>query len=360
MTSKPFIARLGHVIGATLIFCFVALPHNTQNASASEVCPKHDFDQLFIGGYFKNYIWSNVSGARKITWSLQNSTIELKDISGQKPRAVSRKFSDLERSLIRLAFKNWDDASEKINFEEVLETAAPDIKIGLVTKNAADNFSSYQWNFGYTNSGGTNSAFNIISGWIMLSDDNQSLSNSIYFQNLVQNAVGHMMGLGEVSNNSKEVSVMKWPIELRQAQSPLSDFDISLIRQRYGESTCPSTYSWAIKEQRARKSAETILADAERQAADIVLSAKRESARITSEATLAAEKTRSEAKLEFTKILEEANYSKNSIISEATIILSAAKESTKTTTVKCSKGSVKFFITSIKPQCPSGFRTARG
>jgi len=360
MPSKTYIAHLRLAIGASLIFCFVAAPPNTQSASASEICPKHDFDQLFIGGYFKNYIWSNDSGARKITWSLQNSTIELKDISGQKPRAVSRKFSDLERSLIRLAFKNWDDASEKINFEEVLETAAPDIKIGLVTKNAADNFSSYQWNFGYTNSGGTNSAFNIISGWIMLSDDNQSLSNNIYFQNLVQNAVGHVIGLGEVSSNSKEVSVMKWPIELRQAQNPLSDFDISLIRQRYGESTCPSTYSWAIKEQKAKKSAEAILADAERQAADLVLSARRESTRITSEATLAAEKTRSEAKLESIKMLEEANSTKNLMISEANAILATAKESTKTTTLKCSKGSIKFSLTSIKPKCPVGFRTAKG
>ena len=245
--TSSAITRL--TVVTAIFFYFGAAAPMTKSAEANEICPKHDFDRLFIGEYFKQYTWRNDSGARKITWSLQNSTIELKDISGQKPRAVSRKFSDLERSLIRLAFKNWDDASEKINFEEVLETAAPDIKIGLVTKNAADNFSSYQWNFGYTNSGGTNSAFNIISGWIMLSDDNQLLFNNIYFQNLVQNAVGHMMGLGEVSSNSKEISVMKWPIELRQAQNPLSDFDVSLIRQRYGESTCPSTYSWAIKEQ---------------------------------------------------------------------------------------------------------------
>jgi len=322
---------------------------------AVEICPVYKFESVFEGEYYKDYLWVNNSGARKVSWSLQNSTIELKGIASSKPRLVSRKFTESERAIVRKAFKNWDDASEKLNFEEVSETAAPDIKVGLTSRTPADDFTTYLWNFGYTTGGGQNSPYNMIAGTIILADDNQSLSNEVYLLNLMQNALGRLIGLGNVSNSFNGESVMKWPISSSKPQSPLGDLDIGLLRQRYGESTCPESFPWIIKEQRARTAAEKTVADAERRASEILARANSDASRITSDANTEATRLRNDAKSEASRILQDANNQREAILGEANRILTSAQDSTKTTTLRCSKGATKFNVTAIAPKCPKGF-----
>lgn len=337
-----------------LLITTILLFNDTSRITASaEVCPKYVFTEVFDGNYYKDYLWQNQSGARKITWSLQNSTIELKDIKSSKSRLVSRRFSEVERTIIRLAFKNWDDASEKINFEEVMESASPDIKIGFVTRNAADEFTTYFWNFGYTNTGSTNSPYNMIAATIILADDNNLLASEAFLLNLVQNALGRVLGLGNVLNSFPGDSVLKWPVSTSTRNSPLSDLDIGLLRQRYGESTCPSSFSWAIKEQRAKTSTEAMISEAERKSAEIISIANGEAARIYSESRILASRIEKEARLQFEKILAEANQARDAAISESNRILEEAKA--KITKLLCIQGKIKFTITAIKPKCPKGF-----
>lgn len=67
------------------------------------------------------------------------------------------------------------------------------------------------------------------------------------FLQAVQLDIGHILGMAYINPSPEFESVMEWPFQASYGQVPLGEFDVSLIRAIYSESTCPSTFSVVIQ-----------------------------------------------------------------------------------------------------------------
>jgi len=304
---------------------------------------------------YQNYLWLNPTKSRKITWSLRNSTLELKDIRGVRQKVVSRAFTPVEAIEIRSAFDSWDISSETINFEEVSESNSPDVKIGFVVPTVTDSFTTYDWQFGYTNQSGV-TIYNRIAGYIALNQNDPNFANSNFLHNLTQRAIGEVLGLGDLSNQVNGESVMKWPVTSEKRFVPLSDLDIRLLRQLYGESSCTEDFPWSVKELKAKANTEKILADANKRSQEIISAANLDAKRILDSAQSQSGSILASAKSSADLVINQANSTAAKIITEANLLLEKAKTESIVTTITCTRGSTVKKVSGKTPKCPSGYK----
>lgn len=217
------------IITISVITIFLVGP--TKSVSAEE-CLSFDFQSLFTDDYFPNIgKWDNSSGNRIIPWSATNTTIS--DLP------VVKQFSEIEMEWIRIAFQSWDDALGTLKFTEVLNPVDADISVGYVNLPPLliqQNIDAY-FNVWVDQSKFRNRATVKIGvhkeSWFGIKNQ---------FVHALQHELGNVLGLGDIKPNAAITSVQEDLWQEPYGSVPLSDFDTGMIRQLYGESTCPSTF----------------------------------------------------------------------------------------------------------------------
>jgi len=272
-----------------------------QQLVSAEVCPVYNFQSVFFEEYYPGTKWDNRSGNRSITWSANASVIH--------DESVTRSFTLEELEWIRTAFQSWDDALDSVKFTETPQSAQAEIVIGYVALTSAANQpgATGYWNAWWNNNWRNRATIKLkVSNTSWFSVKNQ-------FIHAVQHELGNVLGLGDILPTNDFASTQEDSWQPPYGPIPLSDFDIGLIRQLYGESTCPSSFPNA-----AAKTAAELKAKQEAEAkAAAELKAKQEA-----EAKAAAEKA----------------------------------AASKKTTITCVKGKLTKKVTAVNPKCPAGYK----
>ena len=219
----------------------------SQQAQA-EVCPIYNFQSIFYDDYYPGTKWDNRSGIRNITWSASASVIY--------DESVTRSFTAEELEWIRSAFQSWDDALDSVKFIEIPQTAQAEIIIGYVALTSAANQpgATGYWNAWWNNNWRNRATIKLKvsnTGWF-------SVKNQ--FIHAVQHELGNVLGLGDILPTNDFASTQEDSWQPPYGPIPLSEYDTGMIRQLYGESTCPSTFpnaaAKAAAELKAKQEAE--------------------------------------------------------------------------------------------------------
>ena len=222
-----------------------------QVSAQSEECPNYNFQNLFFSEYFPGTKWDNSSGNLNITWSANNEFIQ--------NDKVIRPFSSDELVWIRDAFQSWDDALSTVTFSEVASSSQAAITIGYVdlVAPANDSGSYAYWNANWTNNLRYSATIKLKTNeawWFGVKSQ---------FIQAVQHEIGNVLGLGDVISGNDYSSTLLHPWQPPYGNIPLSNFDTGIVRQLYGESTCPSTFPSNIKaaaDLKAKQEADAIAA----------------------------------------------------------------------------------------------------
>ena len=201
------------------------------SSASAEECPTYDFSSIFFEDYYPNKKWTAVGQTKTITWSLNASVI--------KDEVVTRKFSLNEVEWVKTAIKSWDDVLNSISFQQT-DNEVADLLIGWVPLTSGTNTSNYE-TYAYWNSSWVGDIRN--KSTIRMKQTANILQTKEGFIHVLQHELGNVLGVGDIKPSSAFQSVLEDPIQVRSEQIPLSDYDIGLIRQMYGESTCPSSWS---------------------------------------------------------------------------------------------------------------------
>lgn len=287
----------------------------------AEECPKYDLQKVFFEEFYPDVKWDNSLPLRTLTWSTEVTSIE-----GKK---VSRIFTQQESDWLELSFASWDEALDTINFRRISDASKADIQVGYVEIQ----------NNGYwtVKEVGDFRAF----GTIQLSTSSPFLNTKNGFIETAQSEIGNLLGLGDILGTVDVDSVMKDPDTAPFGSLPLSDYDIDLMRQFYGEVTCHSAWSQALKDHKASALLEVERNKKAEEAATAAAAAAAQAKADAEAAATAQAAQAAQAKLE-AKLRAELAAEKNRAPSK--------------TTITCAKGKLVKKITGIKPVCPAGYR----
>jgi hypothetical protein len=345
-----------------------------QQAQA-EVCPVYNFQSLFFEEFYGTR-WDNRAGNIEITWSLNRTVI--------RDENIVRNFSGKEQVWVREAFTSWDDALSTVSFKEAANPDTAQISIGLVPLNqpGAAGFWNATWFGNWRNVATIKIKESIIASNELSIKSKTPFVDSDTFQRnwligIVQHELGNVLGLGDIKPDSGVVSIQNDPFNSNATFNPLRESDVAMMRQLYGESTCPSTFTPAYKaavvlkgkqEAEAKAAAELIAKQEAEAKAAAELKAKQEAeakaaaeliAKQEAEAKAAAElKAKQEAELKAAAELK----AKQDALAKAAAELKAkqdavAKAATnKKITITCIKGKTVKKVSAIKPKCPAGFK----
>lgn len=300
-----------------------SLPQMTA-ASAQEICRTFNLSQTFNFGYNSDFpTWTTPGVKRVITWVALDSG----DLNGKR---IQRSLGTQNLEWLKEAFQSWDDALDSVSFQEISTGSNADIKIGWTQVLQLDYETLFQVRTAQPVR--TNASIELKTGSAFL----------IFKENFihaVQSDIGHILGMGYLNPSIEFESVMEWPFQGPYGQVPLGEFDVSLIRAIYSESTCPSSFSPLIQSKinqiAAAKAAEEKAA-AEKVAA---IAAEEKAAAIRAE----------EAKVAAAK--EAAEKAAAAKVAAAKAKIEASKK------IICKKGSQsKTFVAS---KCPPGWTTAK-
>ena len=312
------------LLGCFLLQLFFQLNQPVISAQAEE-CPKYDLQRIFFEEFYPDVKWDNSSPPRTITWSTEVTSVE-----GNK---VSRKFTQQESDWLDLSFGSWDEALDTINFRRISDANNADIQVGYVAIQ----------NNGYWTVKEVGDFRG--SGTIQLSTSSPFLNTKNGFIETAQSEIGNLLGLGDILGTVDVDSVMKDPDTAPFGSLPLSDYDIDLMRQFYGEITCHSAWSQALKDHKASALLEAEMNKKAEEAANVAAAAAAQ-AKADAEATA---KAAAEAKA--------AETAQAALEAKLRAELAAQKKPTPSkTTITCTKGKLIKKVTAIRPVCPAGYQ----
>lgn len=318
--------RKATVKALTIAFAFTLLTVPMATESSADTCPINDLSPLFFEEYFPGIKWDNSSGNREITWTTNVTKVNFKDIE--------REFTAEEEGWLELSFTSWDLALDTVSFKRVSDPATAEIKVGYVSIN-----NSGYWTVDLDNN------FRV-TGTIEISSVPDFIKTKEGFIEAAQSEIGNILGLGDIPGTSTLDSVMKDPDSAPFGVIPLSDIDIDLMRQYYGESTCHDSWSPALKAAKAEalalatKAAAEAKAIADNEAADAAAKALADKA--------AADKAAADAAAKALADKVAADAAAKTLAEKAAV--------TKKKTITCIKGKVIKKVTAIKPVCPKGYK----
>ena len=383
------------VLLALVCFNFIVPLQQAQ----AEVCPTYNFQSIFFEDYYPGTKWDNRSGNRTITWSPNALVIN--------DESVARSFTLEELEWIRSAFQSWDDALDTVKFLETSQGAQAEIIIGYVALTSAANQpgATGYWNAWWNNNWRNRATIKLKVG------STSWFSVKSQFIHAVQHELGNVLGLGDIKPTSDIASTQEDSWQPPYGPVPLSDYDIGMIRQLYGESTCPSTFPNAAEkaaaELKAKQEAEAAAAKAaaeQKAKQEVEAAAAKAAAEIKAKqeaeakaiADAAAQKVIQDdfnavtssyqklllriydLKIKFPRVssllgieekmlrlpiilgsdLSTAKYNIQSV--NASLDTSEKVwEKTQKTTITCVKGKTTKKVTAIKPKCPSGYKVKK-
>ena len=298
------------------------------NALAEE-CPKRDFQSLFFEEYYGDIKWNNKPSPKEITWSTEVTAVE--------GEPIERQLTTSESEWLQASFDSWDIALDTINFKRVTDARSANLVVGLLPINN---------NGFWTVEQGGNFR---ISGSIKLSTISPFLSTRNGFIEAAQSEIGNILGLGDIPENVDVDSVMKDPDTSPYGVIPLSDLDIELIRQLYGESTCKSDWPQPLRDSKA----------AAQSAIDAVVAAQKAeiAAALAKAAAEAQAKLDSESREAISKVALEAEIARKAQEKLARAEIAAFQASLKAKkSITCVKGKISKKVTAVNPVCPKGYK----
>ena len=281
-----------------------SLVGNSVSASAEE-CPKVD---LATYGLKVLNIWKPENKVRVITWASNAKIIG--------PDEVSQPFTATEEAWLVEAINSWGSVLDSIAFVKVDGSQSPMLSIGY-TKLTGGTYPT-------ATTGGTFGLWaakpEINKAIIRLLDSAHQYPGFDLFatrENFIkalQNEIGNVLGVSDYPlkemGPGPNVTIFDNSKSRKYGQVELNDLDASIIRQAYGESTCPSSYTASAR-------AANLVADAASGAAFL----NPPSAAPTPAAT-------------------------------TTAIASAPKK----TSITCVKGKTSKKVTDVSPKCPAGYK----
>lgn len=305
------------VLVTTLLFLaqFVFL---TTTAKAED-CPKYDLPSLFAEEFYPDIKWDNSSGLKVIKWSPFPTAI--------KGVPIARPFTAQELVYLQTSWDAWDVALSTFTFVRVDDPAQADVIVGYtpINENGFWTVESERNDKG---------VLSRVSGTIRISSTTPIVLTKEGFIEVAQSEIGNLLGLGDIQKTIETDSIMLDPDLPPFGESALNDFDISLIRQLYGESTCKSAWPAELVAAKAKLAEEKAAAlKAAQEKADAEAKAKAEA-----EAAAAA-KAKAEADAKARAELG-----------------SKSGSSAKKITITCVKGKTVKKVTAVKPKCPAGFK----
>ena len=317
--------NLAKVITAILVLSnlFVMSP-----IASAEECPKKELSSLFFEEYYGDIKWDNRVSPKEITWSTEVSAIE--------GEPIARPLTPTESAWLQESFDSWDIALETINFKRIPEAQGANVIVGMVSINN-NGFWTVEQRGNYR-----------ISGSIKLSTISPFLSTRNGFIEAAQSEIGNLLGLGDIPESADVDSVMKDPDTAPYGTIPLSDFDIELIRQMYGESTCKSDWPQPLRDSKAAAQAAidaAVAADKAAAAAALAKAAAEAQAKLDAESREAMSRVAVEAEL--------ARKAQEKIDRAEMAAFKASLKAKKSIT--CVKGKLVKKVTAIKPVCPKGY-----
>jgi hypothetical protein len=313
--------------GITAVLLLSNLLLLTPNAVAEE-CPKRDFSSLFFEEYFGDIKWDNKTATKEITWSSEVTSIE--------GEPIARQFTPAESEWLQASFDSWDMALETINFKRVIEAQGANVIVGMVPINN-NGFWTVEQRGNYRTSGS-----------IKLSTISPFLSTRNGFIEAAQSEIGNLLGLGDILESADIDSVMKDPDTAPYGNIPLSDFDIELIRQLYGESTCKSDWPQPLRDSKAAAQAAidaAVAADKAAAAAALAKAAAEAQAKLDAESREAMSRVALEAEI--------ARKAQEKIDRAELVAFKASSKAKKSIT--CVNGKLVKKVTAVKPVCPKGY-----
>lgn len=191
-------------------------------------CPVYDFKKIFFEEYYGKK-WGRGKEPFTISW-----TVNVDSILGDP---ISRRLSATEVSWIRLAMNSWD---EHLSSFQIVESDNPDanIKIGIVSEIT----SSLIW--------APNAYFKTVitptgervGASLGLNASFRQYRHKDFFVHAIQHEMGNILGFGDIAPTYALSSVQEDPWVGPIGPISLSDWDIGMMRQIYGESTCPESW----------------------------------------------------------------------------------------------------------------------
>lgn len=220
---------LSAFISASLLL--FSLPQMS-TASAQEICRTFNFSQTFNFGYNPDFpTWTTPGVKRVITWVALDSG----ELNGKR---IQRSLGTPNLEWLKEAFQSWDDALDSVSFQQINAGSNADIKIGWTQVLQLDYETLFQVRTAQPVR--ANASIELKTGSVFL----------IFKENFIQAVqadIGHILGMGYINPSTEFESVMEWPFQAPYGQVPLGEFDVSLIRAIYSESTCPSSFSPVIQ-----------------------------------------------------------------------------------------------------------------
>lgn len=291
-----------------------SLPQIT-TASAQEICRTFNLSQTFNFGYNSDFpTWTTPGVKRVITWVALDSG----ELNGKR---VQRSLGTQNLEWLKEAFQSWDDALDSVSFQEISTGSNADIKIGWTQVLQLDYETLFQVRTAQPVRSDASIELKTGSAFLIFKEN---------FIHAVQSDIGHILGMGYINPSIEFESVMEWPFQGPYGQAPLGEFDVSLIRAIYSESTCPSSFSpviqskinqiAAVKAAEEKAAAEKAAAKvAEEKAAAIKAEeAKVAAAKVAAEKAAAAKVAAAKAKIEASKkiICKKGSQSKTFVASK--------------------------------------------
>jgi hypothetical protein len=195
-------------------------------ATAAAPCPTFDLASLFFEDYYAGTTWTAPGTSRTIRWTPFAATV-----NGE---SVARAFSASELALVRESFAAWDATLDSIAFQEVAGDAPAEVAIGWTA--IADQGASVD---GYWNAWWGGDRFRT-RGTIRLRASSSFLAEGgAAFRHGVMHELGNLLGLGDIQPRPDVDSTQEDPWQPPYGPAVVGAFDRAVIRQMYGESTCP-------------------------------------------------------------------------------------------------------------------------
>jgi hypothetical protein len=303
--------RLAKALLASLLL-LTSLTLNPSSAVAEE-CPAVDLAKY---GLKVQSIWKPENKVRVITWASNAKVIG--------PDELSQPFTATEEAWLVEAINSWGSVLDSIAFVKVDGSQSPMLSIGY-TKLTGGTYPT-------ATTGGTFGLWaakpEINKAIIRLLDSAHQYQGFDLFatrENFIkalQNEIGNVLGVSDYPlkelGPGSYVTIFDNSKSKKYGQVELNDLDASIIRQAYGESTCPSAFS-------ATARVANLVADAETGAAFL------NPVKVTPTPAPSASASTTPAPS------------------------ASASPAIKSTTITCVKGKTSKKVSGANPKCPTGY-----
>ena len=228
--------------------------------NAAETCPVTDFSTLHLTPMgptlLTNANWKLPGEVNVIPWA-DNAMLIPTTTGTLEP--VTTKFSKAEDRWIEEAFNSFGEVLDSVAFVKVTNPSKAKILIGytklsfvspdrLVTSTHSGDYGKW---ISKPIPNSTSAMVQFMDPSIWPRPNYEVFSTQERFVHALQNELINVLGINDMDYNYRASNNTTTILDNSKAptygQIPLNDFDASLIRQLYGESTCPSTYSTSAR-----------------------------------------------------------------------------------------------------------------